>query len=497
MKHIIFFFLLSLLCLSHAQEIPDLWQNIRNSSYNQDGNIHIRFESAEIDVVQHTVAYRIEGLWQYLSAEGDFPTYEVIAQGSPEHNLDLFFKSDIDMMSFFMPGFFYEDVTISTEGQMLKVADYPPQGLEEPFLEILADYVCYSDNKFYTGIKNMGGGFPISASLIGPFYAYTAGFVLPTADIENPVIAYMLVYTVDLGPIISSGLYKIGIEDFELERLGDIQSTIISDENLLIMSCDIADLMTDPSFADWSESDLSDYLAFTTMTLKISNFGADIDLMGMGATALMNLDYYQIEPFENVLPELSDASYNLIYEGVPSTEFSVTYYDENNHFPLVSDLVIDGSYVYELTGYPLDFTGPVTYFTVVDGVDWNEAVFVFSDNGYEFVEYKLKNETSTVPQVDIESYIRVFPNPFSLSSTRNGGNIRVEYSVPERQFVKIQMYNLRGQRVAELFSGEHDPGIKNLYWSIDQAKRDLSTGIYFIRVELENYQTTGVMTILK
>ncbi|HVO74961.1 MAG TPA: T9SS type A sorting domain-containing protein [Ignavibacteriaceae bacterium] len=63
-----------------------------------------------------------------------------------------------------------------------------------------------------------------------------------------------------------------------------------------------------------------------------------------------------------------------------------------------------------------------------------------------------------------------YPNPFNLSTT-------IQYSLPYPSVVKIEVYNVLGQLVAELINGEQSAGYKLIRWNADVA-----SGIYFYRL---------------
>jgi hypothetical protein len=64
-----------------------------------------------------------------------------------------------------------------------------------------------------------------------------------------------------------------------------------------------------------------------------------------------------------------------------------------------------------------------------------------------------------------------WPNPFNPST-----NIR--FGVPERSRVRLQIFNVVGQQVAELVNQEMNPGYFEKVWSANVA-----SGLYFYRIE--------------
>jgi uncharacterized repeat protein (TIGR01451 family) len=71
------------------------------------------------------------------------------------------------------------------------------------------------------------------------------------------------------------------------------------------------------------------------------------------------------------------------------------------------------------------------------------------------------------------------PNPFTSRTT-------IRYALPRQGHVRLSIFDLRGRRVAELVNGEQSPGPHHLLWEgSDRSGRALSSGIYFLRLEME------------
>jgi hypothetical protein len=64
-----------------------------------------------------------------------------------------------------------------------------------------------------------------------------------------------------------------------------------------------------------------------------------------------------------------------------------------------------------------------------------------------------------------------YPNPFNPSTT-------IRFGVPVRSQVKIEIFNILGQRMTELVNAEVGPGYFEKVWQANYA-----SGIYFYRIE--------------
>jgi len=64
-----------------------------------------------------------------------------------------------------------------------------------------------------------------------------------------------------------------------------------------------------------------------------------------------------------------------------------------------------------------------------------------------------------------------YPNPFNPSTT-------IKFGLPKDSKVKIVLYNVSGQQVAELMNQELNAGYHHVVWNAN-----VSAGIYFYRIE--------------
>ncbi len=79
-----------------------------------------------------------------------------------------------------------------------------------------------------------------------------------------------------------------------------------------------------------------------------------------------------------------------------------------------------------------------------------------------------------------------YPNPFNPNTT-------IEFSVPKNSQIVVTLYNLLGQRVAELANGEFAAGAHKVVFEAGE----LATGIYLYRIEADGFAATKKMVLLK
>jgi hypothetical protein len=79
-----------------------------------------------------------------------------------------------------------------------------------------------------------------------------------------------------------------------------------------------------------------------------------------------------------------------------------------------------------------------------------------------------------------------YPNPFNPSTN-------ITFSVPERTHVRLEVYNIIGQRISTLRNGVVEPGVHEVYFDAS----DLSSGLYLYRLQTESFVDSKQMMLLK
>jgi hypothetical protein len=107
-------------------------------------------------------------------------------------------------------------------------------------------------------------------------------------------------------------------------------------------------------------------------------------------------------------------------------------------------------------------------------VPWSNAdVITEIENGDEFLplEYKLYNN---------------FPNPFNPVTT-------ITYSIPEKSMVLLKVYDILGKEAAVLVNELRTPG----EYKIKLNSENLSSGVYFYNIEVNNFTASKKMLLIK
>ena len=79
-----------------------------------------------------------------------------------------------------------------------------------------------------------------------------------------------------------------------------------------------------------------------------------------------------------------------------------------------------------------------------------------------------------------------YPNPFNQSTL-------IQYSVPKTGFVQIKVFNVIGKYITTLVNEEKQSGT----YQVEFNGNNLSSGIYFYRMQADNYLQTKKFLLLK
>jgi len=83
-----------------------------------------------------------------------------------------------------------------------------------------------------------------------------------------------------------------------------------------------------------------------------------------------------------------------------------------------------------------------------------------------------------------------YPNPFNPST-------KIEYSLEKAGIVSLKVYNLLGVEVATLVNGRQEAGSYTVPFDIHNVTFDLSSGVYFYRLEVGSFVSTKKLILMK
>ena len=119
-----------------------------------------------------------------------------------------------------------------------------------------------------------------------------------------------------------------------------------------------------------------------------------------------------------------------------------------------------------------------------------ESDELFTFNGdFEISEYIVANSNSEVNTTISEMTFNLsnaFPNPFNPTTS-------FTLTIPSDGYVNVSIYNLVGQQIDQLVSGNMESGIYNLNWNAS----NLTSGMYLVRAEFSGSIVTQKLMLLK
>ncbi|HOF59074.1 MAG TPA: C25 family cysteine peptidase [Candidatus Cloacimonadota bacterium] len=203
------------------------------------------------------------------------------------------------------------------------------------------------------------------------------------------------------------------------------------------------------------------YLAdFTLINLpKPEGAGFDVD----NDTGAVTLSWNQ--PLDPVLPVMGYKVYKKFNSGPFEMIQQTTDTIYNDH------LTLTGNYKYLVTAI---------YFNV-EGCPSDTLSFA----------YPYVSEDDPVSPALVTKLHGNYPNPFNPSTT-------ISFDLAKNTKVKLSVYNLRGQLVKTLASGELAAGRHQLIWNgTDSRNRSVASGVYLFRLDAGNYRSTRKMMLIK
>ena len=121
-----------------------------------------------------------------------------------------------------------------------------------------------------------------------------------------------------------------------------------------------------------------------------------------------------------------------------------------------------------------------------------QAFMVFNHNGPTspdslIVDAMVTGITNTEGKIPhLFALYQNYPNPFNPVT-------KIEFQIPNNDFVTLKIYNLLGEEVATLLSDQLLSGIHSIEWN----SSDLASGVYIYQVKTGSYQAVKKMLLLK
>lgn len=472
---------------------------IHHSSRDASGNLHLRWQDISEGGGTTTCHYNTDnGVWNTIVPAPLEPgTMEALVPYTFGQKLRyrLNYSMEYEGESIAMLHAAYWDVdSFPPALNKMALMGTDPSGdslmVYNPNLDLTEAYVATTQTKLYCSLKNLSGQYPTMNS-ISSFNIYLA--MITNLEAASDSVAYAMVYSFNIPGLISNGLYKIGYDAASempvFTRLGNIQTQVSA--GTLHLACNFSDLAADPEFGAWPNASQSLMLVGTTMAV-------DIDLptmtptIGLGDYGVPSVVVFQDNVYQvvtNILPLVSVQSWN------PETNLlTLVYLDQDGDFPLVAS--VDPLISPAVQAYPIDPIHPANTQYVAQlepNQSYGVISFSFSDNGIDLITGEYVPGDAEDNNLIPATLACTMPNPFSLGN----GNKRIQLKGLENESLEIALYNLKGQKLGNLFSGRASNPELELNWDGRMNGRPLGSGVYFLHLENGKRSLNHRFVILK
>jgi len=112
------------------------------------------------------------------------------------------------------------------------------------------------------------------------------------------------------------------------------------------------------------------------------------------------------------------------------------------------------------------------------------SVSEWANTGEPFDDWFVTGTEAPIPEA--YSLGQNYPNPFNPATT-------ISFALPEASHVKLTVFDLQGRVVSELVNGMRDAGVHEVTWDAG----DLSSGLYFYRINAGDFSSVRKMVLVK
>lgn len=471
--------LLVLLAGSAFAQFANPFSVIRHSARDANGDLHLRWDdlSAGLGTME---CYYAAGTSNWSSiAVNSLPNLEMEALAPYSYGQKLRYRLRYNMdymgeaMCALHPAYWDAETFPPNINRMAYIGTDPTGDslmVYSPNLDLEESYMAMGPEKLYFSMQNASGFFP-TMNTITSFNIYMATIVNPETVVDT--LAYAMIYSFNIPGVLSNGLYKLRYDSVTsmptFTRLGNIQAQVSS--GTLHMACTLSDLTNDPDFGAWPN--MSNTLAMTGMTMAITIENMQPNL-GIGdystpAVAVMEDNFYQ--QTANILPTVEISSFDF-----DTNTLTLSYYDNQGDFPLIAE--VRSAYGIPVDVYPVgsDYSNPVSYVAQIPINEVGDLPWRFSDNGVDFVS-GIYHAVANDDPLQVPTVIScTMPNPVRELP------LKLKLDGLSREPLQVNVYNLRGQKVAKLYDNMPADKSLELSWNGVSNTHRLPSGLYFVEI---------------
>ncbi len=113
------------------------------------------------------------------------------------------------------------------------------------------------------------------------------------------------------------------------------------------------------------------------------------------------------------------------------------------------------------------------------------------ESKYQRLNQLLNPEDTGMTPIPKALFVQNYPNPFNPSTT-------LQFGLKQDSKVRINIYNIKGQKVKTLINENLPAGVHNVLWDgKDNTRSEVSSGVYFYNIETNHGSITRKMLMIK
>jgi hypothetical protein len=131
----------------------------------------------------------------------------------------------------------------------------------------------------------------------------------------------------------------------------------------------------------------------------------------------------------------------------------------------------------------------------------HEAMFVYSDDGKDMIDVAPEIGAITVEVAALIAPEDLLPESFGLRQNYPNPfnpDTRIAFDLPKSVNVRIDIFNVLGQKVSTLINEYKEAGTHQVTWNgTSESGGSVASGMYFYRIEADEFSDTKKMMMLK
>ncbi|MDD2228277.1 MAG: T9SS type A sorting domain-containing protein [Candidatus Cloacimonetes bacterium] len=121
----------------------------------------------------------------------------------------------------------------------------------------------------------------------------------------------------------------------------------------------------------------------------------------------------------------------------------------------------------------------------------HDAIQKINDNGMQYYTMNINSTSVLNPVIPVTALQQNYPNPFNPETT-------ISFEIAEEGMVNLEIFNIKGQLVKTLFSGNKVSGPHRIVWNgTDKYGRNVASGLYHYRLTTKDGNISKKMLLLK